>query len=115
MSPVIHIREPFYSAGKKYGWEGKRIGLGFNLQLLQGSGNLRVMVGDSEDVYFISKEKALSLVKRYNSIHKARSTFLGIVPWHAFDKEPKHNVEQPELFGDKSQIPSSSNSNLSLL
>jgi len=81
---MIKIKEPFYTAGKKYGWMGKPIGLGINLKELEGEGDLEVTVGDAPKVWVIDKEKARRLIETYQSYHDARGTRLGVIAWHEF-------------------------------
>lgn len=79
-----HIKEPFYTAGKKYHWLGKPIGLGIKMSLLEGEGNLEVTVGDSATVYVIDKQEARAFVARYKSVFDAKGTTLGVIAWNMF-------------------------------
>lgn len=96
---MINIKEPFYTAGKKFGWQGKSIGLGINLRLLDGDGDLELTVGDSKDIWTINKNKARELVNRYQSYYQARGTRLGVLPWYEFEKVQEKVVEvvQPAM------------------
>ena len=82
---MIHIKEPFYTAGRKYGWVGKPIGIGINLQELVGDDTIEITVGNSPKVWIISKTKARELIKTYQSYYDARGTRLGVLPWQAFE------------------------------
>lgn len=87
----IHILTPFYSAGKKYGWNGAPIGLGINVRLLEGSGDICVRVGESKDVWKIDKTRALDFIKKYQSLYKARTVTLGVISWGMFTKVVKED------------------------
>lgn len=82
---ILHIKTPFYSAGKKYKWLGKPIGLGINLHLLEGEGNVYVTVGDSDAVWSIDKAKARFFVDKHKSIFEARGATLGVIAWSEFE------------------------------
>jgi hypothetical protein len=82
---MIKIREPFYSAGKKYQWPYKPIGLGINHKHFSEP-ELRVQVGDDPSVYVLETSKAIEVIKTYNSIHYTGSTKLGVVPFELFRK-----------------------------
>lgn len=85
----IHILSPYFSAGKKYGWKGNPVGLGINIKLLEGSGEICVRVGDSKDIWKMEKSKALEFIKKYNSFYKARTVMLGVISWGMFTKVVK--------------------------
>jgi hypothetical protein len=85
---VVEIREPFYSAGKKFGWPGASAGIGVMARLCRGEGILRVRVLSASDtVYWIEKWRAREIVRRYRSFHMAKSTKLAVIPWNEFTAE----------------------------
>jgi len=98
---IIHIREPFYTAGKLYHWDGKSIGIGVNLRLLSannGNDKLFVRVGDSGKVWQIEKAIALEFIKKYNSYFDARGTKLGVIAWYMFSSTEDIEEFQKSLF-----------------
>lgn len=105
MSDFVHLREPFYSAGKKFKWPYKAPGLGINLQFLDGAGTLSVRVGDSQKVYTIDKEDARDLIYQYKSFFIAKNIKLGVVPWECFKVtlpyEPSVAIPPQEIKEDK--------------
>lgn len=103
----LHIREPFWTAGKKYNWEGNTAGLGIALEYFKGYDLdiLEVTVGEEDTIWCIAKSKARALAKRYNSRYNARGTILYVLPWNEFVRkdapklsETKEEIEQNTLF-----------------
>lgn len=90
-----NIREPFYSAGKKYGWPYKSIGLGINKNDFSGE-SLSITVGDDPTIWTVNTEKALDVVHRYKAYYNARGTELFVVPWDLF-KRVKNELNQDKL------------------
>ena len=70
MNEIIHIKTPFYTAGKIYGWKEKPIGLGINLKFLKGEGTLKVTVGENPQIWVIDKESARNFIKEHKSESK---------------------------------------------
>jgi len=81
---IVNIKEPYYTAGKRYGWSGNSAGLGIALHLLEGEGLLSVTVEDKPTVYQIEKWIARKLIHQYQAYHQARGTTLGVIPWKSF-------------------------------
>lgn len=101
MKGIVEINEPFYTAGRKYGWDGPTIGLGIRKELLEGEGLLKVRVSGKPTIYTIDKLKARDIALKYRSFHTARSVTIWVLPWSEFDKiePPKPKVpEQGKLF-----------------
>ncbi len=101
MLKTINIREPFYSAGKKYGWEGATIGLGIKLEKLNGEGELLVTVGDKKDVWKIDKKTAREFVDKYKSTFnppRGFGTVLGVIAWSQFTRviDPIKETKEPQ-------------------
>jgi len=87
---ILHILEPYYTAGKKFGWEGNSVGIGIDWRILQGDGFLKVKVGDSEKVWVIDKKKARGFCQRYKSFHDIKTVKLGVIAWWMFFLEEKN-------------------------
>lgn len=81
---IIHIKEPFYSAGKQYNWPGKTIGLGIAENKLRGE-YIYVRVGDSPKIWKMETARAKALAKKYHSYFNAQGTPLVILPWELFE------------------------------
>jgi len=93
----INIKEPYYAAGRDYGWleEHKSPGLGIRRSLLLGEGTLRVTVKNSKTVYRIDKNFARNISVKYDSTYVVEDDYgnqieLAVIPWSAFvrDDEP---------------------------
>lgn len=83
MENKIHIREPYYSAGKKY-WANtdyKPIALGINRKHLLDNKELLVTVADSPIVYKVDKEKSIAFCKQQEAYEKKQETWVIIVPF----------------------------------
>lgn len=93
MEDIIHIKEPFFTAGKKYKWPGKAIGLGIDLKLMQGDGKIRVKVGNSEKVWWLSKLTARDFCQKHQSYFQAKTVRLGVIAWHHFLSE-ENNIQE---------------------
>lgn len=95
---TINIREPFYSAGKIYGWPGKTIGLGIDLLLLEGDGDLEVTVNKNPQIWVIQKSMAREFVRKYKSYFHVKGKELGVIAWEAFLKKEDIRNYQMGLF-----------------
>ena len=96
---IIHIKEPFFTAGRLYGWSGKAIGLGIDLRKFLGDGNMYVKVGDSEKIWVVDKEIARKFVKKYESYYEAKGGVkLGVLAWDLFESEEKIREYQEVMF-----------------
>jgi hypothetical protein len=89
---IIHIREPFFTAGRQFKWLGeykRTIGIGIRLAfILMDDGILRVRVADNPKTWRISKVKAREIYAKYNTKHTTNDgTVLAVLPWEAFDEE----------------------------
>jgi len=94
---MIHIQEPFWSAGKQYGWPYKSPGLGIDLRELAGEGNLSVIVGkDKDTIWTMDKLRARKLTETHQSYFQAKSIRLAVLPWDQFEKS-----KEPELPSQK--------------
>ena len=92
----LHIKEPYYTAGKIYKWAYKDIGVGINMKYLTGDGTLYLKIGDNVDTWEIEREKAREFIADHKTYHTARSTTLGIIPWEILSKV--EDIRQPKLF-----------------
>jgi len=82
------IKEPFWSAGQKYKWEGSRTGIGLNVVHFENIADddileVKVVMSNQEKKYQIKKGKAKELGNRYNSYFTAKDgTKLIVLPLH---------------------------------
>lgn len=83
----LNIREPFYSAGQKYGWIGQ--GIGISHDTLRDNELIRITIGKEKAVYSISRDKAVRQIKQYNSVEWHKGKKIGVIPLSAFDQEDK--------------------------
>lgn len=81
----FHIREPFYSAGKQFGWGKPTVGLGINYDALtfavSHNAKIWVQVGSSPKIYEINAKTWLDFVRRFKSIDKHTGIALYVVQW----------------------------------
>lgn len=79
------IREPFYSAGKQYGWSGNPIGLGLSQQALdhalRNSLLIRVQVGTTDKMYETSPRQWLDFARQHHALQQRGDTRLFIMQW----------------------------------
>ena len=86
------IKEPFWSAGQKYGWEGERTGIGLKISFFQGLADedylvIPINISKEKKFYKIQKRKARELVNKYNSYFMAKNnTKLAILPLQEFEE-----------------------------
>lgn len=93
---ILTLKEPFWSAYQKYGWEDGVEGFGINIDILNQALKTRhkILVKYKAD-YEITPAQALKLIDKYKSTFTARSgVLLGIIPRTAFKRLP----DQEELF-----------------
>lgn len=86
MDDLIKIKEPFYSAGKKYGWPYKSIGIGISKAYFFNGDFIKITIGDNPAIYQIDAQKALEIVRQYKSFYLAKETLLGVIPLDLFEK-----------------------------
>ena len=89
----VHLDSPFITAGNKYHWKGKTIGLGIATHHFRGVGNIEVTVGENPTIWVIDKEEGRNFVRRYKSFFQAKGTKLGVVAWHQFRKKEKEDKQ----------------------
>jgi len=84
----LHIREPFYSAGKVFHWrsKGSTVGLGINEKIVlfaeEENLKVRIVVGTTTDRYYeISPNEIIQFVKETDSIDYKNGATLHVVPW----------------------------------
>ena len=89
MSTPLKVNTPFYTAGSKYGWPGKKIGIGIAGKHLKGEASeiLEITVGEDKEVWIIEKGTARDLAAKYDSYYVARGTTLSVIPWHEFRRK----------------------------
>jgi hypothetical protein len=82
----LHIREPFYSAGKQFHWLGAPIGLGISKDALMFAlqnnlPRIQVTVGSDPKVYEIETVTWLNLANDHNSKMVKGNTEIYVVQW----------------------------------
>lgn len=87
----IHIKQPFWSAYQKYGWDDKIPGLGFKKKtvdlLAQFHEKITVAIGKDTIEYQIAAVTIQNLAKKYNSEFKARyDTIIYVIPQNKLRK-----------------------------
>jgi hypothetical protein len=91
----IHIKEPFYSAGKKFGWGHPVVGFSINYDALMFavSHNCKiwVKVGDKPKVYETDAKSWLEFVRQFKSIDNHTGIALYVMQW-----SDKHFKTLPE-------------------
>ena len=84
------IRQPFWSAGQKYGWEGSRTGIGLNVLYFKEMDDkdcleVPITISGVTNLYQIQKSKAKELVKQYRCWFVAKDgTRLIVLPLQDF-------------------------------
>ena len=79
---TIELNEPYYTAGKRFGWSGDMVGFGIKSQLLADEEELKVIVDNKE--YTVSKKEAREEVLKYNAFYTIGKTKLAVVPKYLF-------------------------------
>lgn len=81
----FNIREPFYSAGKWFGWEGNTLGIGINEDILNFAKKhdclLIITVGDSKQEYLTTPKAVENFCEQYKSYYKIKGVKLYIIQW----------------------------------
>ena len=95
---MLTIREPFWTAGRMYNYPGKPVGLGIDLRLLEGEGNLEVKVGNSPKIWQVDKRIAKEFIRKYQSFFEAKGVKLGVIAWHMFVSKEMISEFQKTLF-----------------
>ena len=86
------LKEPFFSAGKQYGWSGNTVGLGIAKEIVNfavaNDYEINVRVGDKPEQFSIKAKDWLELVRKYKSIWKTKEgKEIYIVQWSSLNKE----------------------------
>ena len=98
------IKEPFWSAGTKYGWEGSPTGIGLNIVYFRDMEDddileIPIILSRKQKLYRIYRGKAKELFRKYNSSFDAgRNVRLVIIPLYEFECMDKE--EMPKAFKD---------------
>lgn len=82
----VHIREPFFSAGKQFGWKGATIGLGISKEALdyalKHGCKIQVTVGEKTDrAYEVAAQTWKDFAEGHGSIMTCKNTQLYIIQW----------------------------------
>jgi len=82
----FHIKEPFYSAGKQFGWFGASIGLGINKQALEyaiaNDLSIRVIVGSKPSVYECTSVSWKLFCDTHNSFMIRGNAEICVIQWN---------------------------------
>jgi hypothetical protein len=78
----LHIREPYYTAGRRFGWNGTMIGIGISYDILNFATKKRlaliqITVGNGKKQYQI---ETIKYTESHSRMHK-KGTLLILVPW----------------------------------
>lgn len=95
MKNPIHIKEPYWSAWKRYGWERLTAGVGISKNYVDKKHQDREMIyltlgklGDKDAVYSIHPDEVMKIKDKYNSVYVAReNTTLYVVPFTSLKLE----------------------------
>jgi len=82
----LWIKEPFWSARKKYGWSGRSPAIGVNKEILNFAwvhgAKIRVFVQHHNDrCYETDPETWLSFAERHNAYHQRNSVQICLLQW----------------------------------
>ena len=82
----FQVREPFYSAGKQFGWQGVTVGLGISEEALeyalQHNCRIQVRVGEKKDrAYEIAAQAWKAFAEKNGSIMKCKDTKIYVIQW----------------------------------
>lgn len=97
MSEIIHIREPFYKAGKRFDWPGNPVGLGIaNHYFYDIKGIIKVRVGGDPKILTITNRRARELCRKYNSYFRKKKPMLWVIPLQEFNDPtvPQKRISQ---------------------
>jgi hypothetical protein len=83
----VHIREPFFSAGKQFKWLGSTVGLGLSKDALtfalqNNLTTIRVTVGDSNKLYETTTQGWLNFANEANSKMVIGTTEIYVLQWN---------------------------------
>lgn len=85
-----HIREPFFSAGKMFGWTGNTVGIGIAEEIVefavQNSFSICVTVGDNPNVFSMNSFAWKEFSEKHKSIHQVGDKKLLVVQWSEMKK-----------------------------
>jgi len=102
---MISIKEPWWGAGKKFGWSPLP-GVGIAEPNFRGEGDMEIEILHSSfkgKVFKISKVEAIKIVKQHNSLDFRMGVKLGVLPIHKLQDEtnpvetPKADRQRPLL------------------
>lgn len=93
----LALRQPFFSAGSKYGWDSRVPGIGIDMKLVRKSIQEKrdILVSYKNTNYEISGDKALKVVDKYASYFMAKDTLLAVIPQDKFKRLPE--AEEPPV------------------
>jgi len=81
---------PFYSAGKKYGWDGNTVGLGLAKEILDyaqmNNLTIYIQIGENPVWFYITAKEWANFVDEYNSIWTKDNKEICIIQWSKLKK-----------------------------
>lgn len=103
---IIHIKEPYYSAGKTYGWGKEIFGIGIKTEIVDKAKkekkNLYIKIGHEKDVWKITPKMVERLAKKYNSVKEVRfGAKLYVIPMNSLEKLPNFDDKYNKSYINK--------------
>lgn len=78
---LVHIKEVWWTAGKKFHWMGSPTGIGLKMSDLINQQSLMISIADNDKPYFLNCEIGLDYVAKHNTFWNTKSGMkLGIIP-----------------------------------
>jgi len=86
------IEEPFYKAGKIFGWEGRTPGLGINDKIIKFLKKMKsvliVHVSSANEDYWINYPTLKNWIDNNNCQYRVRNNVIVyVIPWNLFKKK----------------------------
>ena len=97
---TLELKEPFWSAGKQYGWSTEYsdlVGFGINIQLLRDADE--IAINTKYGKFSITTNKAREIYKKYSTHDKKKGVDLCVVPRQACTllSQPERKAEKKDL------------------
>ena len=83
---TLHKTDPWYGAGKVFGWKGA--GLGIDARLLDHYDVFVFYIATSDRPYYITKEKVEQILSEYMSFKTIRGEYTAIIPFSSLTSNP---------------------------
>jgi len=85
-----HLREPFYVAGKMFGWSGNTVGLSLSEEIIQWASDrdyyIILTVGSNPAKFGMSAKDWKAFVEKNKSIYKKDDKSLFVVQWSQLER-----------------------------